>query len=139
MEKRKKPYRLMDNQSQRSPRWAFLSIKLGEMDNQVFFDSPHFFNLLVFCFTFFDQVDWGNDREKCIEWSRFGLNLLPFLFNCLMNARMSTQRQVIVRDLVEEAKKRIVMLVICVVGLSYLMSCKFLSPPRFAFSFFFFF
>uniref|UniRef100_A0A3N7EU63 PX domain-containing protein n=2 Tax=Populus trichocarpa TaxID=3694 RepID=A0A3N7EU63_POPTR len=39
-----------------------------------------------------------------------------------MNARMSTQRQVIVRDLVEEAKKRIVMLVICVVGLSYLMS-----------------
>ncbi|KAL9350705.1 hypothetical protein Peur_057960 [Populus x canadensis] len=39
-----------------------------------------------------------------------------------MNARMSTQRQVIVRDLVEEAKKRIVILVICVVGLSYLMS-----------------
>ncbi|KAL9387793.1 hypothetical protein Peur_020917 [Populus x canadensis] len=39
-----------------------------------------------------------------------------------MNARMSTQRQVIVRDIVEEAKKRIVMLVICVVGLSYLMS-----------------
>lgn len=37
---------------------------------------------------------------------------------------MSTQRQVTVRDLVEEAKKRIVFLVICVVGLSYLMSCK---------------
>jgi len=66
------------------------------------------------------------------------LNLPPFLFNCLMNARMSTQRQVIVRDLVEEAKKRIVILVICVVGLSYLMSCKFLSLPRFAFSFIFF-
>ncbi|CAK7356694.1 unnamed protein product [Dovyalis caffra] len=46
-----------------------------------------------------------------------------FLF--LVNAKMSTQRQVIVRDLVEEAKKRIVILVICVVGLSYLMSCKF--------------
>ncbi|CAE5957546.1 unnamed protein product [Arabidopsis arenosa] len=36
---------------------------------------------------------------------------------------MSTQKQgVTVRDLVEEAKKRIVILVICVVGLSYLMS-----------------
>ncbi|KAM2993976.1 hypothetical protein FF2_046004 [Malus domestica] len=36
---------------------------------------------------------------------------------------MSTQRQhVAVRDLVEEAKKRIVFLAICVVGLSYLMS-----------------
>ncbi|KAJ8755756.1 hypothetical protein K2173_024300 [Erythroxylum novogranatense] len=32
------------------------------------------------------------------------------------------QRQVIVRDLVEEAKKRIVILGVCVVGLSYLMS-----------------
>lgn len=30
-----------------------------------------------------------------------------------------------VRDLAEEAKKRIVFLLICVVGLSYLMSCKF--------------
>lgn len=39
---------------------------------------------------------------------------------------MNTQRQqVMVRDLVEEAKKRIVVLAICVVGLSYLMSCKF--------------
>ncbi|CAK9174605.1 unnamed protein product [Ilex paraguariensis] len=36
---------------------------------------------------------------------------------------MSTERQgVTVRDLVEEAKKRIVFLIICVVGLSYLMS-----------------
>ncbi|XP_038694235.1 uncharacterized protein LOC119991824 isoform X2 [Tripterygium wilfordii] len=35
---------------------------------------------------------------------------------------MSTQKQVMMRDLVEEAKKRIVFLVICVVGLSYLMS-----------------
>lgn len=36
---------------------------------------------------------------------------------------MNTQRQqVMVRDLVEEAKKRIVVLAICVVGLSYLMS-----------------
>ncbi|KAI5602598.1 hypothetical protein BDE02_01G165500 [Populus trichocarpa] len=35
---------------------------------------------------------------------------------------MSTQRQVIVRDLMDEGKKRIVVLVICVVGLSYLMS-----------------
>ncbi|KAL1203562.1 hypothetical protein V5N11_033422 [Cardamine amara subsp. amara] len=36
---------------------------------------------------------------------------------------MSTQKQVVtVRDLVEEAKKRIVILVICVIGLSYLMS-----------------
>jgi sorting nexin-13 len=40
---------------------------------------------------------------------------------------MSTQRQVIVRDLMDEGKKRIVVLVICVVGLSYLMSCKFSS------------
>lgn len=37
--------------------------------------------------------------------------------------KMSTQRQhVTIRDLAEEAKKRIVVLVICVVGLSYLMS-----------------
>ncbi|KAJ4843567.1 hypothetical protein Tsubulata_040936 [Turnera subulata] len=35
---------------------------------------------------------------------------------------MSSQRQATARDLVEEAKKRIVILVICVVGLSYLMS-----------------
>uniref|UniRef100_A0A6M2F561 PX domain-containing protein n=1 Tax=Populus davidiana TaxID=266767 RepID=A0A6M2F561_9ROSI len=35
---------------------------------------------------------------------------------------MNTQRQVIVRDLMDEGKKRIVVLVICVVGLSYLMS-----------------
>ncbi|KAI4355642.1 hypothetical protein L6164_004392 [Bauhinia variegata] len=35
---------------------------------------------------------------------------------------MSTPSQVTVRDLVEEAKKRVVFLVICVVGLSYLMS-----------------
>ncbi|KAL2539236.1 Phox-associated domain [Abeliophyllum distichum] len=36
---------------------------------------------------------------------------------------MSTERQVVsVRDLVEEAKKRIVFLIVCVVGLSYLMS-----------------
>eukprot|EP00257_Ricinus_communis_P015025 XP_015572855.1 uncharacterized protein LOC8274501 isoform X1 [Ricinus communis] len=35
---------------------------------------------------------------------------------------MSSQRQVTVRDLVEEAKKRIVVLIICVIGLSYLMS-----------------
>lgn len=39
---------------------------------------------------------------------------------------MSTQKQVVtVRDLVDEAKKRIVIVVICVVGLSYLMSRKF--------------
>ncbi|KAK6153694.1 hypothetical protein DH2020_013333 [Rehmannia glutinosa] len=36
---------------------------------------------------------------------------------------MSSERQTVsVRDLVEEAKKRIVLLVVCVVGLSYLMS-----------------
>uniref|UniRef100_A0A6N2KMW3 PX domain-containing protein n=3 Tax=Salix viminalis TaxID=40686 RepID=A0A6N2KMW3_SALVM len=35
---------------------------------------------------------------------------------------MNTQRQVIVRDLMDEGKKRIVVLAICVVGLSYLMS-----------------
>jgi len=39
---------------------------------------------------------------------------------------MSTQKQVVtIRDLVDEAKKRIVIVVICVVGLSYLMSRKF--------------
>ncbi|PSS07436.1 Sorting nexin-13 like [Actinidia chinensis var. chinensis] len=38
-------------------------------------------------------------------------------------SRMSTEKKaVLVRDLAEEAKKRIVFLVICVVGLSYLMS-----------------
>lgn len=36
---------------------------------------------------------------------------------------------VTVRDLVEEAKKRIVFLIVCVVGLSYLMSCECVSPP----------
>lgn len=37
----------------------------------------------------------------------------------------SNERQTLsVRDLVDEAKKRIVYLVVCVVGLSYLMSCK---------------
>lgn len=35
---------------------------------------------------------------------------------------MDMPKQVTVRDLVEEAKKRIVILAICVVGLSYLMS-----------------
>lgn len=41
------------------------------------------------------------------------------------------KQSVSIRDLVEEAKKRVVLLVVCVVGLSYLMSCKscfFLSP-----------
>lgn len=39
---------------------------------------------------------------------------------------MSSQRQLVTaRDLVDEAKKRLVILSICVVGLSYLMSCKF--------------
>lgn len=37
-------------------------------------------------------------------------------------AEMSTPRRVTFRDLVEEAKKRVVILAICVVGLSYLMS-----------------
>ncbi|KAK3219781.1 hypothetical protein Dsin_013751 [Dipteronia sinensis] len=35
---------------------------------------------------------------------------------------MSSQKQVTMRDLVEEAKKRIVFLIVCVVGLSYLLS-----------------
>lgn len=36
---------------------------------------------------------------------------------------MSTQRQAVtVRDLIEEAKKRIVILLLCVIGLSYMMS-----------------
>lgn len=40
-----------------------------------------------------------------------------------MVSTMSTQKQAVtVRDLVEEAKKRIVILVVCVVGLSYLLS-----------------
>lgn len=44
-----------------------------------------------------------------------------------------------VRDLVEEAKKRIVFLVVCVVGLSYLMSCKWLfAHPFLILSFFWF-
>uniref|UniRef100_M1ACA2 Phox (PX) domain-containing protein n=1 Tax=Solanum tuberosum TaxID=4113 RepID=M1ACA2_SOLTU len=39
---------------------------------------------------------------------------------------MSTERQsVTVRDLVEEAKKRVVFLIICAIGLSYLMSHKY--------------
>lgn len=38
-------------------------------------------------------------------------------------SRMSPGRHT-VKDLVEEAKKRVVFLFICVVGLSYLMSCK---------------
>lgn len=44
-----------------------------------------------------------------------------------------------IRDLVEEAKKRIVFLAICVIGLSYLMSCKlflFSSSPFYFFIFF---
>lgn len=40
-------------------------------------------------------------------------------------AMSAERRAVTVRDLGEEAKKRIVFLVICVVGLSYLMSCKY--------------
>ncbi|KAJ8452051.1 hypothetical protein Cgig2_016632 [Carnegiea gigantea] len=43
---------------------------------------------------------------------------------------MSTQRQLVTaHDLVEEAKKRIVILSVCVVGLAYLMSCY--RPRRF--------
>lgn len=38
---------------------------------------------------------------------------------------MSERQAATVRDLLEEAKKRIVLLVICAVGLSYLMSCQF--------------
>ncbi|CAI0474646.1 unnamed protein product [Linum tenue] len=39
-----------------------------------------------------------------------------------MSSQQQQQRQAIVKDLVEEAKKRFVVLAICVVGLSYLMS-----------------
>lgn len=49
---------------------------------------------------------------------------------------MSTERQaaVMVRDLVEEAKKRVVFLIICAIGLSYLMSreCSFPPAPFFS-------
>lgn len=41
------------------------------------------------------------------------------------------RKSVSVRDLVEEAKKRIVLVVVCVVGLSYLMSCKCLLVRHF--------
>lgn len=42
---------------------------------------------------------------------------------------MSTDKApVTATELVEEAKKRIVLLSVCVVGLSYLMSCKFSYP-----------
>lgn len=40
---------------------------------------------------------------------------------------MSTEKAAVtVTDLVEEAKKRILLLIVCVVGLSYLMSCKYI-------------
>lgn len=43
------------------------------------------------------------------------------------STKMSSERQAVsVRDLVDEAKKRIVFLVTCVVGLSYLMSCEYI-------------
>lgn len=52
---------------------------------------------------------------------------------------MSTERQaaVTVQDLVEEAKKRVVFLIICAIGLSYLMSrkCSFPPAPFFTFQF----
>lgn len=44
-----------------------------------------------------------------------------------------------IRDLVEEAKKRIVFLAICVIGLSYLMSCKLFLFSSSPFYFLFFF
>lgn len=37
----------------------------------------------------------------------------------------SEKKTAMVRDLVEEAKKRILFLIVCVVGLSYLMSCQY--------------
>lgn len=44
----------------------------------------------------------------------------------VLGFEMSAERKAgMARDLAEEAKKRIVFLVICVIGLSYLMSCKY--------------
>lgn len=58
--------------------------------------------------------------------SSFDEPFFPGVNEIWRRCEMSTHRQqVAVRDLVEEAKKRIVVLAICVVGLSYLMSCKF--------------
>lgn len=56
-------------------------------------------------------------------------------------SEMSMPNQVKVKHLVEEAKKRIVFLVICVVGLSYLLSCKFpaIVSVVFIWNFWFFF
>ncbi|KAK2971187.1 hypothetical protein RJ640_008611, partial [Escallonia rubra] len=47
-----------------------------------------------------------------------------------LRLKMSTQKQAVsARDLVEEAKKRIVFLIICVVGLSYLISSVWVNLP----------
>lgn len=52
----------------------------------------------------------------------------------LLKMSMPKPNQVAVRDLVEEAKKRIVILIVCVVGLSYLMSCKWKEFINFRFA-----
>lgn len=74
----------------------------------------------------------------CLKFERFFIWLLGLLwlnsFPSILIYRdcklvcfwsgMSSQNQVTPRDLLEEAKKRVLFLVICIVGLSYMMSCK---------------
>lgn len=79
------------------------------------------------------------DSNRVFDWfhSRF---VIPnrLLDSEIFEMSMPKPNQVAVRDLVEEAKKRIVILIVCVVGLSYLMSCEW-NSLRFLFSLSFYF
>ena len=53
------------------------------------------------------------------------IETLNFCVEINLRSEMSTEKQAVtVRDLAEEAKKRIVFLIMCVFGLAFLMSCK---------------
>lgn len=73
----------------------------------IFLRSSFFFVLIEFWMS-----AWGGVKRRSSNYLRSG------------TMSSNERKNVSVRDLVEEAKKRILLLVVCIVGLSYLMSCK---------------
>jgi hypothetical protein len=100
--------------------------------NAIKIKIPNILNLRsfnsIFPFLFFPH-QWSS-RSFGSDWFQLRFVVPNRCFDS-ENFKMSMPKpnQVAVRDLVEEAKKRIVILIVCVVGLSYLMSCEWNETP----------
>jgi hypothetical protein len=108
------------------------SEKRHHHQNAIKIKIPNILNLRsfnsIFPFLFFPH-QWSS-RSFGSDWFQLRFVVPNRCFDS-ENFKMSMPKpnQVAVRDLVEEAKKRIVILIVCVVGLSYLMSCEWNETP----------